>query len=107
MFEGLGTPISKKGTQILLNLTSGIKEVFLERSGRKIWVKPEPRGEPFIPCYTPRRPKGGERSVVGAKRRSSKNIFRSQLSDRLYFILINLIFSVLKNERGVRGEFHF
>ena len=38
---------------------------------------------------------------------SLKNIFRSYLSDRLSSILLNLIFSVLKNERGVRGEFHF
>ena len=58
-------------------ITLGIKEVFLERSGRKIWVKPEPRAEPFIPCYTPRT----KRSVVRAQRgraiaRSSKNIFR-------------------------------
>ena len=89
------------------SLTLGIYEVFLERSGRKIWVKPEPRAEPYIPCYTPRRLKGGERSVVGAKRRSSKNIFRSHLSDRLSLLIINLIFSVLKNERGARGEFHF
>ena len=46
--------------------------------------------------------RGTERSRV-----SSKNIFRSHSSDRLSSILINLIFSVLKNERGVRGEFHF
>ncbi len=38
---------------------------------------------------------------------SSKNIFRSHSSDRLSSININLIFSYLKNERGVRGEFHF
>ena len=38
---------------------------------------------------------------------SSKNIFRSHLSDRLSSLILNLIFSVLKNERGVRGEFHF
>ena len=48
----------------IFRLTSGIYEVFLERSERKIWVKPEPRAEPYIPCYTPRRLKGGERSVV-------------------------------------------
>ena len=47
-----------------LRTTLGIYEVFLKRSGRKIWVKPEPRAEPYIPCYTPRRLKGGERSVV-------------------------------------------
>ena len=39
--------------------------------------------------------------------KSSKNIFLSRLLDRLSFLRINLIFSVLKNERGVRGEFHF
>lgn len=46
--------------------------------------------------------RGTERSGV-----SSKNIFRSHSSDRLSSLIINLIFSVLKNERGVRGEFHF
>ncbi len=44
--------------------TLGIYEVFLEQSGRKIWVKPEQRAELYIPCYTPRRLKGGERSVA-------------------------------------------
>jgi len=44
--------------------TSGIYEVFLKRSGRKIWVRGEPSPEPYIPCYTPRRLKGGERSVA-------------------------------------------
>ncbi len=80
-----------------LDITSGIYEVFLERSGRKIWVRGEPSPEPYIPCYTPRRLKGA----------SSKNIFRSHLSDKLSLLIVNLIFSVLKNERGVRGEFHF
>jgi len=46
--------------------------------------------------------RGTERSGV-----SSKNIFRPRLLDSLSFLIINLIFSVLKNERGVRGEFHF
>ena len=49
---------------LLFHITLGIYEVFLERSERKIWVKPELRAEPYIPCYTPRRLKGGERSVV-------------------------------------------
>lgn len=48
--------------------TLGIYEVFLEQSGRKIWVKPEQRAELYIPCYTPRRLKGGERSVVSDQR---------------------------------------
>jgi len=39
--------------------------------------------------------------------RSSKIFFVLTHYDRLSSILINLIFSVLKNERGVRGEFHF
>ncbi|MEA3399167.1 MAG: hypothetical protein U9R00_01490, partial [Patescibacteria group bacterium] len=40
--------------------------------------------------------------------RSSKNIFRSYLSDRLSFISYKFdFFLFLKNERGVRGEFHF
>ena len=30
----------------------------------KIWENAEPSPEPYIPCYTPRRPKGGERSVA-------------------------------------------
>jgi|GEM_PF-4461272 len=50
------------------------------------------------------------RTQRGTKRSgvSSKNIFRSHIiSDRLSFLIINLIFSVLENERGVRGEFHF
>jgi len=38
---------------------------------------------------------------------SSKNIFRSYSSDRLLFISYKFDFFVLKNERGVRGEFHF
>jgi len=38
---------------------------------------------------------------------SSKKIFLSHSFDRLSSILINLIFSVLKKLRGVRGEFHF
>ncbi len=46
-----------------------------------------------------------KRSVVRAKRRSSKNIFRSHLSDRFSSLIINLIFSFLKNERGVRVNF--
>ena len=46
--------------------------------------------------------RGTKRSGV-----SSKNIFRSHSLDRLSLLIINLIFSVLKNERGVRGEFHF
>jgi len=71
-------------------------EVFLEQSERKIWVKPKLRAEPHIPCYTPRRLKGGERSVVGAKRRSSKNIFCSCLSDRLLFISYKFDFSRLE-----------
>jgi len=36
----------------LFQLTSGICEVFLERSGRKIWENCEPSDFPFIPCYT-------------------------------------------------------
>ena len=31
---------------LALAVTSGTYEVFLKRSGRKIWVKPEPRAEP-------------------------------------------------------------
>ncbi|GAI44081.1 unnamed protein product, partial [marine sediment metagenome] len=36
-----------------------------------------------------------------------QKIFFVHISDRLSLLIINLIFSVLKNERGVRGEFHF
>ena len=49
----------------------GIYEVFLERSVRKIWVRGEPSPEPYIPCYTPRRPKGGERSVARSEAEST------------------------------------
>ena len=45
---------------LLFPITSGIYEVLRRRS--KIWVRGEPSPEPYIPCYTPRRPKGGERS---------------------------------------------
>ncbi len=31
-------------------VTSGIYEVFPERSGRKIWVKPKSRAGPYIHC---------------------------------------------------------
>jgi integrase len=80
-------------------------------SGTK-WKKNlgEGRAEPrtvYPLLYAPttkgrRAQRGTERSGV-----SSKNIFRSQLSDRLSLLIINLFFSYLKNERGVRGEFHF
>ena len=46
------THISQNGAIAEFCLTLGIYEVFLERSGRKIWVKPEPRAEPYIPSYT-------------------------------------------------------
>ena len=70
----------------------------------------EGRAEPrtcYAVLYAPttegrRAQRGTERSGV-----SSKNIFRNQLSDRLSSLRVNLIFFVLKNERGVRGEFHF
>src|SRR6056297_2336046 len=52
----------------VFRLTLGIYEVFLERSGRKIWVKPEPRAEPYIPCYVSRT----KRSVVRAQRGRSE-----------------------------------
>ncbi|MCK4650225.1 hypothetical protein KAT36_03245 [Candidatus Pacearchaeota archaeon] len=48
-----------------MKLTSGIYEVFLERSGRKIWVKPEPRAEPYIPCYMTRTERSGVRAQRG------------------------------------------
>jgi len=80
-------------------------------SGTK-WKKNlgEGRAEPrtvYPLLYAPtterrRAQRGTERSGV-----SSKNIFRSHSSDRLSSLILNLIFSVLKNERGVRGEFHF
>jgi len=58
-----------------IHITSGIYEVFLERSGRKIWVRGEPRAEPYIPCYTPRRPKGGERSGARGERKQVEKFF--------------------------------
>jgi len=55
--------IAPKGKHVF-HITLGIKEVFLEHSVRKIWVRGEPSPEPHIPCYLSRRPKGGERSVA-------------------------------------------
>jgi hypothetical protein len=73
-------------------VTSGIYEVFLKRSGRKIWVKPEPRAEPYIPCYTPRQPKGGERSVARSVAEWVQKIFFGLTHyNGLSSILINLI----------------
>jgi len=48
--------------------TLGIYEVFLERSGRKIWVKPEPRAEPYIPCYMSRLKRSVGRAQRGTER---------------------------------------
>ena len=45
--------------------------------------------------------------MVGAKRRSSKNIFRSYSLDRLSSFLINLIFSFLKMKEGLGVNFIF
>ena len=60
----------------------------------------------FNPCYTfflqEKKPK--KLCFVGSVQ---KIFFVLTHYDRLSSILINLIFSVLKNERGVRGEFHF
>ena len=105
--KGVSDPTDRRegGGASDFGITSGIYEVLRRRS--KIWVRGEPSPEPYIPCYTPRRPKGGERSGARLKGASSKNIFRSHSLDRLSLIIINLIFSVLKNERGFRGEFHF
>src|SRR3989338_10564069 len=68
----------------LLSITSGIYEVFLERSGGKIWVKPEPRAEPYIPCYLSRRPKGGERSVV---RSEAEQVPKARVHQNNYLFL--------------------
>jgi len=87
--------------------TLGIYEVLRSEKEQNLG---EGRAEPrtvYPLLYAPtterrRAQRGTKRSGV-----SSKNIFRSQLSDRLSSIIINLIFSVLKNERGGRSEFHF
>ena len=90
-----------------LRLTSGIYEVLRSETEQNLG---EGRAEPrtvYPLLYAPtterrRAQRGTKRSGV-----SSKNIFRPQLLDRLSSLIINLIFSYLKNERGVRGEFHF
>jgi len=51
--------------------------MFLRPTGAKIWERGEPSPEPHTLCYTPRRPKGGERSGARLKGASSKNIFHS------------------------------
>jgi len=53
---------------LLFHITLGIYEVFLERSGRKIWVKPEPRAEPYIPCYMSRPKRSVGRAQRGTER---------------------------------------
>src|SRR3989338_385075 len=45
----------RRGRKEFFNISANVSassEVFLERSGRKIWVRGEPSNFPFIPCYT-------------------------------------------------------
>jgi len=60
-FELGGSPKEKHA----FRTTSGIYEVFLERSGRKIWVRGEPSPEPYIPCYMTRTKRSGVRAQRG------------------------------------------
>lgn len=70
----------------------------------------EGRAEPrtiYPLLYAPAIERKRAQRVVKRSGVISKNVLRSQLSDRLSSIIINLIFSVLENERGARVEFHF
>ena len=69
-------------------LTSGIYEVFLERSGRKIWVRGEPSPEPYIPCYTPQ----AKRSVARVQRGANDS---EQVGRRRALLLCYEIFKSL------------
>ncbi len=76
---------------LLLHITLGIYEVFLERSGRKILVKPEPRSEPYIPCYMTR----VERSGTRAQRGLSSEFRRLNLMTPLLLVLVFLLHQYL------------
>src|SRR3989338_4729682 len=91
--------------QIKFHLTSGIYEVFLERSGRKIWVKPEPRAEPYIPCYTPRAKRSGARAQRGATERSEfKKYFSfNRILIGFFFNLNKFVFVLGEGQRGIKG----
>ncbi len=79
--------------------------MFLRPTGAKIWERSELSSEPHTLCYTPRRPKGGERSGARLKGASSKKYFS------FIFILTGFLFNNHKFVflfwilgRGVRGE---
>ena len=85
--------------------TLGIYEVFLQRSGRKIWVRGEPSPEPYIPCYTPRT----KRSVVRAQRGRSeaekfKKYFSFSFIRQAFFINYKFDFFVFLFPRRIRGK---
>ena len=88
-----------------LRITSGIYEVFLERSGRKIWVKPELRAEPYIPCYTPRAKRSGARAQRGATERSEfKKYFSfNRILIGFFFNLNKFVFVLGEGQRGIKG----
>ena len=81
--------------------TLGIYEVFLERSGRKIWVRGEPSPEPYIPCYTPRAKRSVARAQRGATERSEfKKYFSFNRSLIGFFFNLNKFVFVLGEGRG-------
>ena len=103
-------PSSIFRTSNLLSLTYAIKRSFFPRKillvskieathKNSIWTEPARRSLliAVIRFFCKKK----------SRRLSSKNIFRSHSSDRLSSLIRNLIFSGLKNERGVRGEFRF
>lgn len=61
----------------------GIYEVVLDPpagGGRNIWVRGESSAEPYIPCYIPRRLKGGEPAYrqAGAAGRDDRKRVQNQ-----------------------------
>jgi len=80
------------------NISNKIQSIYKNNIIKFQWI-------PYIPCYTPRRLKGGERSVARSVAKWVQKIFFVLTHcDRLSSILINLIFSVFLFPRGVRGE---
>jgi hypothetical protein len=95
----------REGERAISAQRIGIKEVFLERSGRKIWVRHEPSAEPFIPCYTPRAKRSVARAQRGATERSE---FKKYFSINIilivfFFSKINLFFVLGEGQRGIKG----
>ena len=72
----------------------------------KIWVKPEPRDKPYIPCYTPRVVAIAEARVQrdAAERSKFKKYFSIKyILIGFYSIFINLFFILDFGQRGIKG----